>query len=296
MDSVGIMICTYKRELELKKTLNSILDLKYNIDNINLIIVDNDKEQSSKKIINEYRNKIKIQYDVESKKGIAFARNKCLEIARKTECKYVAFIDDDEVVSEDWINELIKILKLYDADIVRGPVIGISDKKIPKWYKKGIIEKVDIKKDGTQIDMCFTGNVLMKKEIIMNMKFDTKYSLTGGEDTKFFMQLNNLGNKIVYSSKAIVYENITSDRIKLTYILKRAFRDSANFISIEREVKNINRGIRFIKSITKLFIYSMMFPIYLIMGYRYSIAGIKKVFMALGEIYGIVFSKTVIGY
>ncbi|WP_415295350.1 glycosyltransferase [Clostridium perfringens] len=296
MKYVTIMICTYKRNSALKKTIESILNLEYDLSKLTLVIVDNDKNGEAKKIINGYKEKIKIYYDIEEIKGISYARNRCLKIARQIDSEYVAFIDDDEIVTKKWLSELIRILEFYNSDIVRGPVIGSYLDGIPSWYKKANLDKINLLEDGTELEICFTGNVLMKYNLIIKNEFDTKYALTGGEDTKFFMSLHKSGNVIRYSKKAVIYEEVLKDRLTFKYFVKRAFKDSANYAIIEKEVYNTSKFYRILKSTIKLLLNLIIFPISIFNGFGYFMKILKKIIMSLGELYGIITSKSLIGY
>lgn len=296
MRSITIMICTYKRNDKLANSIKSILNLDYDLSKINLVIVDNDINGGAREVINKFKNKVNIYYEVEPKEGISYARNRCLYIANKINNDYVAFIDDDEIVSREWLKELIRVLEEGRGDIVRGPVIGTYNYNLPSWYKKLIINNKIDKEDGAQIDICFTGNVLMKKDIIENNCFDTKYALTGGEDTKFFMKLNKEGKKILYAKYAIVEEDVPKERITLSYILTRAFRDSVNYVIIEREVLNKKKSLRLLKAIIKIVINIIKLPIALCNGYYKLIETLRELLRGIGEFYGVVRFKTVTGY
>lgn len=296
MQNITIMICTYNRVEDLNNTLMSLRELNYDIEKINIVIVDNDYNGSAKCIVDKYKKFLNITYAIEMNKGISYARNRCLEIAKTIECRYVAFIDDDEVVSKEWLKELIKVINNFKGDIVRGPVIRTYPEDVPKWVVKSKVFENQILEDGTVLDICFTGNVLMKKEIILSQKFDEKYALSGGEDTKFFMNLNKKGKKIVYAKNAVIYEKLDENRLKFSYILHRAFRDSVNYVSIQKEVYNVSDIKVILKAIIKMIAYLIYSPISLLGGYKEIVKTIIKVVSAYGNIYGIITKKTVKGY
>ena len=114
-----IGIITYKRPDNLKNCIQSLLkqicEIKYDI-----IVVDNDKEQSAKRIVQSF-NVENILYQVEEVKGIPYARNKVVKLIMD-KYKYLAFIDDDEIANVDWLENLYKTIIEYDVDVVSGPV------------------------------------------------------------------------------------------------------------------------------------------------------------------------------
>ena len=121
-----ICICTYKRNQDLILCLKSIekvfLPLK---SNIKILIVDNTKDNNSCSTIKNIKKKFKynILHFNEKKRGIVNARNKCLKEARKIDCDFVSFLDDDCTIHKNWFRNVLKLIKNYNADVVTGPQI-----------------------------------------------------------------------------------------------------------------------------------------------------------------------------
>lgn len=296
MKVLTLMICTYKRKEGLKRTLDSILKLDFNLDKITVVVVDNDPNGSGEDIKNQYKGKIDMVYAVEKNPGIANARNRCLNIAKTIESKFVSFIDDDEIICSKWLNEFLKVMNKTNADIITGPVYRIYPKKTPKWIIKSKVFEPMPLEDMVELDKCGSGNVFMKKEIIYDAIFDTKYGLTGGEDTKFFMQLKKLNKKIVYSKHAIAFEYLGIARVNYRYLVKRTFRESSYYVHIEREVLGVTFINRLIKSIAKIILSILILPISLFGGVKNLIKTIFKVVMGCGEIYGLLSDNLIRGY
>ena len=77
-------LCTYKRREFLLECLNSLKKLKMPLDiKIKIVIVDNDINKSAYDIVKKFSQDIPIpvEYEVETNKGIPFARNRVLRIA-----------------------------------------------------------------------------------------------------------------------------------------------------------------------------------------------------------------------
>ena len=106
---------TYEETIELAKILIPQLD-----DKIEWIIIDdgcnetrlNDFIYSDK--FKKKWNYIKVWHSLENKGG-AFATN---EGIRNTDSKYVALIDSDDMVSDDYIETLLKAIDEYDEDVI----------------------------------------------------------------------------------------------------------------------------------------------------------------------------------
>ena len=92
-----ICICTYKRNNSLLECIRSIEKLNFiNKCEINILILDNTINNNSQKILKEIKKtKLNIYHLNEKKRGIVFARNKYIKEAKKINCDYIAFFDDD---------------------------------------------------------------------------------------------------------------------------------------------------------------------------------------------------------
>ena len=103
MTKVSIIVPVYNTENYIERCLNSLVN--QTLEDIEIIVVNDGSTDNTGKILQKYRDKIKI---IEQKNsGIATTRNKGLEIATG---KYIAFVDSD-----DWL-EIDEIEKRQAAD------------------------------------------------------------------------------------------------------------------------------------------------------------------------------------
>ena len=70
--------------------------------------------------LNRHQNKAKLNiYHLnEKKRGIVYARNKCLLSAKEFNPDYLAFIDDDVRLDNNWLQNNLLIMNKFKADIV----------------------------------------------------------------------------------------------------------------------------------------------------------------------------------
>lgn len=266
---LSICIITYKRPSSLQRLLQSFTHLKFEKSKqplIEIIIVDNDKDMTAKEIVEEMKESLQwpIKYFVEERRGIPFARNTALSHSKDRDC--IAFIDDDEITTESWIDELLNALNTYDADVVGGPVLSLFESKPPDWIIRGKFFDRPRSQSGTVLPYVATNNVLLKYRIIQTVPilFDESFGLSGGTDTDFFMRIAECGFKIIWCDEAIVHEYVPQDRANLFWLLKRSFR-KGNFDSLQYIKKNelpfLKNGIK--KSV-KLLLCLIKLPISLI--------------------------------
>ncbi len=230
-NQIGIGICTYKRIDKLEKCLCSVFSMKHDFGpGIRIFIADNDTNGSARAVARKYSNRasIPLSYEIEPRRGIAQARNNVLLQAKSFGVSELAFIDDDESVSEDWLVNMYEYYKDSGADVVRGPVVTVYPENTPQWIADGGFYQRSACETGQASRWANTGNVLFNFRKLVNqwgLYFNTSYRLTGGEDMDFFSRAYDKGALIVWTNNAIVYETLDEKCFRPSYLLKRRFRE-----------------------------------------------------------------------
>lgn len=117
---ISVIVPVYNVEKYLRRCMDSIVQQTYK--NIEIIIVDDGSIDSSGKISDEYAKKDKrIKVIHKQNGGLSDARNVALDIIKG---KYIAFIDSDDSISNDYIEYLYNLLKKNNADM------GICDSQV----------------------------------------------------------------------------------------------------------------------------------------------------------------------
>lgn len=186
---VSIIIPVYNVEKYLERCIDSILNNTYN--NFEIILINDGSKDNSQEILERYYDKYpdKIIIKQQENQGPAQARNVGLEIATG---EYIMFVDSDDFVQKDYIENYIKVLKEDDYDVVLGGYYKSDDNKTlyticlqdepwskymimgpyTKLYKKSFLQENDIK--------------FIKVNI--------------GEDIYFNLQVNALAKKVKITS------------------------------------------------------------------------------------------------
>ena len=107
---VAVCVITYRRPEGLKRLLESLNALTFQAQALDLrvVVVENDETGLAQRVCNDVRSTLRwpLEYHVEPQRGIPFARNKAVAVAKQT-ADFIAFIDDDEVPDAGWrINTL----------------------------------------------------------------------------------------------------------------------------------------------------------------------------------------------
>jgi succinoglycan biosynthesis protein ExoM len=253
MYKIVICIPTYKRPLMLERLILSLIGCKFNKSLIkvdHIIIVDNDIDKTAEFVIHELKEKLigllEIVYFNHPFKGISNARNELLRKAFLFEPDYIVFIDDDEHVTSDWLNELVKTIVNNDADAVRGPVLVEFDKIIPEYLS--CCFKRESYPNNSQIFTVTTGNLILKRKSLQkyDIWFDPRFNIIGSGDSYFGIQLLKKGATIFWSANAIVYETIPESRANLRWLIKRVYRGASTYtyvLKLERKYLKIIKKI-----------------------------------------------------
>ena len=202
---VTIIIPIYNAEKYLDKTISSVLQQTYK--NYELILIDDGSKDNSLEICNKYKNKDKrIRLIKQENLGVSATRNKGLEIA---DGEFVCFMDADDYIEPNMLEEYIKIYKLYKSDLIISGYyseidlydsisfdkIYLEDKKYTskeqikedfvlmwdkhllyniwnKFYNKSVIDKYNIRfaKQNWGEDIDFNREYLLKINTLYNSK------------------------------------------------------------------------------------------------------------------------------
>jgi succinoglycan biosynthesis protein ExoM len=222
---IDIGVCTYRRA-SLDEALLSLamLAVPENV-RLRIIVADNDQTRSAEGRVEALRSTIPhpIAYVHCPASNISIARNACLENATGD---YLAFIDDDEDASENWLVELLHTAEKTRADAVLGPVRSVYAQTAPAWMREGDFHStLPVWVDG-EIRTGYTCNVLLRlaSRHVEGRRFNLALGKTGGEDTELFSYLHREGGKIAFAPEAHVYEPVPESRADLSWLAKRRFR------------------------------------------------------------------------
>ncbi|EEC95393.1 glycosyltransferase, group 2 family protein [Parabacteroides johnsonii DSM 18315] len=128
---VSIIVPCYKVEQYLPTCIESVLHQSY--DNWELILVDDGSPDKSGKICDEYAkedNRIKVIHKTNG--GVAAARNVAIDLA---EGEYISFLDGDDFLHVDYVQDLISLALKHQAGIVQCNYVRGNDRIFPNVTK-----------------------------------------------------------------------------------------------------------------------------------------------------------------
>jgi succinoglycan biosynthesis protein ExoM len=286
---ISVCVCTFRRPDGLAALLRGLAEQKDTGGEFEVVVVDNDAAGSARTIMTRAQKlfpALPIRYAIEPRQNIALARNLTVRLASG---RYLAFIDDDETPSPDWLGRMYSTLQAQAADAVFGPVIPVLPDGAPSWFRRGrFLERA---RHGTgecvPIAEARTGNAVIRAERINNRArpFDPAFGLTGGEDYDFFNALFQEGGHFIWCDEAIVFEHLSRERTGLRWLLRRSLRGGQVYAlrQIIREGKAASLGL-VVRGVAACVLALLFFPLTLPFGIHHAISWLLKGASGLGKL------------
>ena len=247
---ISVVVSTYDDPMNfVRQCVDSILPQK-NVGEI--IIVDSSKKDEIRTFC-KYLGNDKINYVHVPPRGLSDARNKGVEIAKND---IVAFTDSDCIIDENWAYNICISFGLFNNSftdsLVYSPtkdVAIVGGKVLPKWLSKpnkillnsviaqGFYSLFDMGEELKEVEQIFGGNFAIDKNLITGKLFSTdvgrkKGNLLGGEESMLCMHTRDIGLKIIYNPKIVVWHQIPEERSKSSWMWKRLYYGGINRASV----------------------------------------------------------------
>lgn len=129
---IAAVICTYNRYDLLPQAIDSLVNQTIAASKFHIIIVDNTPENEQQIAFRDKYHKLpNIHYHIEPIAGLSNARNVGAKIGNS---KYTAYLDDDAVASEAWLENIVAAFQAFPkAGVVGGQILPIWPVARPAW-------------------------------------------------------------------------------------------------------------------------------------------------------------------
>jgi glycosyltransferase involved in cell wall biosynthesis len=186
---VSVVITTKNEEHNIGNCLESIKNQTYPQDKIEIIVVDNNSIDQTKKIAKKYTKKV---YNF----GPERSAQRNFGILKKAKGKYILFLDADMSLGLGLIEACVKELEHTNFIALYIPELMPGDSY---WNQVRSFERSFY--EGTVIDCV---RFIKRKIFIQSGGFDT--NLTGPEDWDLDKKIRNIGKtKVLHKNKAVIF-------------------------------------------------------------------------------------------
>lgn len=210
---ISVIVPVYNVKSYLKKCIESILNQTYS--NLEIILVDDGSTDGSNEVCKYFeRLDSRIRLIEKENGGLSSARNAGLEVAKGD---YISFIDSDDWIEKDFIENLLFLLEKYNADISQCSFVRDNGTRAPKIYKdttsKVISGKEALKNlynRRTYLNTVVMWNKLYKKKIFEKMRFEEGII---NEDEAIIHEILYSLNRVVINSSTLYHYYVRSNSI-----------------------------------------------------------------------------------
>jgi glycosyltransferase involved in cell wall biosynthesis len=219
-----------------------------------ILVVDNNSTDETPDVAKSIaQNDPRVRYLHQPRPGVSPARNLGCESATG---ELLAFLDDDEVAPPEWLSRLVKAQQESGASGVGGPYEPVWEVSPPSWLLRSrcmqeTLSFMDFGVQPREVDWLLGGNAIYTREALAAVGyFGTVPGRTGlkqmrgGGDMAAGLRMRKAGYRLWYEPKAPVYHTVPVERMRLKYILRRAFWAGYDDVAIGQEWQLIKKATR----------------------------------------------------
>ena len=208
MAKISVVVPVYNVEKYLKECIDSIIN--QTLEDIEIICVNDGSTDSSLEILNDYAKKdSRIIVINKSNSGYGHTMNMGLNAATG---EYIGIIESDDFADKNMFEDLYKLAKEYDADIVKGDWYNYWSKN--KFARKNnrISSAKALKLTNSKLDKSLlrinpsVWSAIYKKDFLN--KYNIRFLETPGasyQDLAFSFKIFALAEKVILTDKAYLY-------------------------------------------------------------------------------------------
>ncbi|MFX1392249.1 MAG: glycosyltransferase family 2 protein [Promethearchaeota archaeon] len=232
---ISIIFPNWNGKKDTIECINSLRNLEYPKDRLEIIIIDNASNDGSQQIIKQKFDQLKqegwfalILIENERNVGPTIARNRGIRAVYKN-YDYIWMMDNDIVVNKDALKVMLKISETTPKIGIIGSVnyYFSNPKKICPCgghlklkfgrYKFIEINERDINKtDVLSVDYVFSCSLLIKKQTIQNIGLLNPYYFWGFNDIDWCIRAKKAGYEVIIAKNSKIWHKISSSTKKVS--------------------------------------------------------------------------------
>lgn len=237
-----VAVLTYRRNAYLAELLPVLLEQIEQVSDTTdprVVVVDNDPDAGADGVVGEAAlhcggsgDRPRLVHVHEPTPGIVAGRNRALRESAQEDV--LVFVDDDELPREGWLDALLTVWRDTRCAAVTGPTPPVFEEDPDDWVRASGAFDSWSAEDGARVNSADTGNLLLDLRTVrgLDLWFDPRYGLSGGEDSLFTRSLTLAGGVIRFAAAAAVDKRVPPARATRSWVLRRSFRSGSSWARV----------------------------------------------------------------
>ena len=200
---VSLIIPVYNRIEKVRNLFESIENSNFSCE---VIVVDDCSTEDISAVCQEFQDEINLRYFRNSKNmGPSYSRNMGIN---KASHQFIAFTDNDCIVSKDWLIKLHEYISNVSENVVGvgGRTLALGKDLLSQYYDYNKI--LDPWYYNGRRLYIVSANAIFKKKQVLNVGgFDQTVTKAGGEDVGLCLKLINSGYELAYYPEALIFHD-----------------------------------------------------------------------------------------
>ena len=260
MIRLSIVIATYNRATLLLDALKSVIRQSAPAQEWECVVVNNNSSDNTSECFAEFAGEhpeYNLRIVDEPNQGLSYARNRGI---RESVGEYIAIIDDDEHIAEDFVAAYIRLFdSVPEAVAAGGPIVARYPTGRPRWMscytERPIANTMYFGEEVREFPKGRVpggGNMALRRSAIRRYGvFDTSLgysgeSLIGGEECDLFERLQIADAKYYYVPTAVMYHIIPREKLTKEYFARLSYNVGVSQLRRARLYRRVWR-VRFVE-------------------------------------------------
>lgn len=251
MPRLTVVIATYNRSESLIRCLHSFCSQSAPREQWEVVAVNNNSKDDTEERFAQFAAEhpdLPVRMVREERQGLSHARNCGMAAATSP---YIAIIDDDETVNEDFVRSYIDFFDAHPKVVAAGGrIIPSYEQGRPAWIspytERPIANPLDLGEEVRAFgrgrcpgggNMAVTRAAIERYGAFNPALGRTGKKLIGGEETDFFNRLARSGEPFYYVPNAIIYHHISPDKLTRDYFTRLSYA-----IGVSEQIRTRQNG------------------------------------------------------
>lgn len=231
-----IAVCTYNRAKLLALCIESLSKINFASQDFEVMVVDNSSTDNTKEVCAKAKDlypQLNFKYVVETQQGVGFTRTRC---AVEAEGEIVAYIDDDCLAEENWLQYIVEFYEQHpEAMSTGGKIIPKYLVPVADWFGKyfwGLVGHYDqgnkvFRMTGVRYpsgaNMHFRKSAFEKYGYFEGALGRSGKSLMAGEEKAMYLKLINNNEKVYYLPHVVVHHHVEGNKFDKAYVRRHSY-------------------------------------------------------------------------